>query len=141
MDTEIRLNRDIQTRDTIIFGSYKESRYGMGGGYAPRFHASRQRIIELMNKGFIDPKEAQNDSPTTQEFLDMTDGLDDTVVFEGYTISDTRGDYRVTIDTLEIDIPSDDAGLISFMVEQTRHADEFDLDPCGDHFHLRAWWD
>ena len=131
------LNGDYKRRDEIIFGSCEPEKYSCG---YRSFKCGRETIQTLLDEGFIDPNECQNDSPFTHEFMYYTEDFADTT-FICYAISPDRGDYRVTIDGVEIVIKDDDYEMISRAVEMFHYADEFSFDHVGNEYHLRAWWD
>lgn len=65
----MELNKDIEERDRVIFGKYEPSEYHSG---IRRFCELDVETLEyLFEHEFIDPKERQNLSPTTQEFFDF----------------------------------------------------------------------
>ena len=83
--------------------------------------------------GYANPNEAQNCSPTIQEFLDFTEDKPD-YVFGGYAVIDTRNDYRVSIVSIEHETGIDTMDGLKTFLEFARCADDFE--PNG-----YAWWD
>ena len=130
------MNTDVKRRDEIIFGNYDESRYMLGG--CVRFDAPAEKIKQLANEGFIDPQENQNASPTTEEFINAVSGYEDWVEFEAYAISPDRDDYRITIEGVNVWIPSENREEMCRFVEEFHNADEFSLNTDENGFHLRA---
>lgn len=129
------MNMDITTRDTIIFGECDKSKYSGG---CRRFKGiDVETLNELIDFDFLDPDECQNSSPTTEEFIIFMEQYDGYTA-HGYTIIDSRGDYRVTIEGIEKS--SDDCisydELIDF-VDTFRFADELTV----EKFVLYCWYD
>ena len=120
------MNKDIKAREERIFGYYKESAYEFGG--IRRFNnLSPTDLHWLVENGFADPYDQQNDSPTIQEFLDFAD-THPGFRFGGYTVSANRPDYRVSIDSISYEVGP--VMPTEYMVDFTnlfRLADEFDL--------------
>ena len=125
-------NKDAKTRDEMIFGEYDESKY-MGG--VRRFEGmSLDLLKELMGKGYVDPEESQNNSPTIEEFIDYAEAWGG-YVFDGYVVSPKRDDYRVSVETISKEGPVYTDELKAF-INEFRFADEFYIDGS-----LYAWWD
>lgn len=133
------MNKDYKRRDEIIFGNYDENRYKMGG--CCRFEMDASKFEQLIQEEFLDPNENQNESPTTAEFQEYIEGCEDWVEFEAYAISPDRSDYRVTVEGVNVWIPSDQKEKLCKYVEAFRDADEFNISTDENGFHLRAWWD
>ena len=134
------MNEDYKRRDEILFGEYDPKRYDCGG-YARCDNMPYSKFKQLYDEGFVDKYEAQNESPSTIEFIDIVNGHEDWVEFETYAISPDRSDYRITIEGINIWIPYDKTDELCYFVEQFRYADEFSLCTYEEGFHLRAWWD
>lgn len=127
----MKLNKDIKTRDEIIFGKYDPKCYSGGTRY---FNGLIPEVLQkLVDKGFADPNDAQNCAPTIQELLDFTKDKDG-YTFGGYVVSDNRSDYRVSVDSIDHDIPLNDEEFREFTMF-ARSADEFDPNNGS------AWWD
>ncbi len=125
-------NKDVKTRDEMIFGEYAPDKY-MGG--VRRFEGiSADLIKELMEMGYADPDEAQNSSPSIQELVDYANRYDG-YLFDGYVVSLDRSDYRVSIETIKKYEDVDKDEMMDF-VKEFRSADEFNID--GE---LYAWGD
>lgn len=132
------LNKDAYSRDILIFGGYDEEKYLGGVRY---FSTTPSLIKKLVELGFANPDERQNDSPSIQEFLDYVTGEEDKVLFKCYAVSPRRSDYRVNIEGVSIIIPHDNYNLVSYFVETFRDADEFSFEHDGEEYYLEAWWD
>jgi len=132
-------NRDYATRDTIIFGQPIDWQNQRLGGLHYFDALTVDQLQELLDRGFADPAERQNCSPTIGEIFQFgqaqkSKGFDWT--FQGYVISPDREDYRVSVDGIEW---RGDAcyQIIADFEAIAQDADELDIDP---NF-LRAWWD
>lgn len=133
------MNKDYKRRDEIIFGNYLASRYELGG--CARADINYDQLKKLIDEDFIDMDENQNDSPSTQDFVNDINGFENDVSFEIYAISPDRGDYRVTIEGINISFYNEDKEALCYFVEQWRYADEFNIYEQGGEYHIRAWWD
>lgn len=129
----MKLNNNVDERDVILFGEkYNKDRY-FGG--CRRFDDITLEVLEtLVEKNFIDLDECQNDSPTTEEFLEYMKDHEQFVAF-GYAISPDRGDYRITLEGIRSDVCFDDIDEMIDFTNRFRYADEFDVKP------PYAWWD
>lgn len=133
------MNKDVKRRDEIIWGDYNEKRYLSGG--CARFDITAEKMKQLIDEDFVDLQENQNESPTTEEFMNAILGCEDWVQFEAYAISPDRDDYRITIEGIDIWIPAPHEYDMCRFVEEFRYADEFSLNADENGYHLRAWWD
>lgn len=102
------------------------------------FHFDRMPPGEAklaMDKGWIDPEDAQNDAPTAAELIDFALKWKDLgCTLSGYVVSPNREDTRVTIDSIECDIPEYVSREFVEAWEQLGfRADERSL--------TRLWWD
>ena len=134
------MNKDVKRRDEIIFGKYDETKYSGG---LRSFTCTREVIEKLIEEDFIDLEECQNYSPTTQEFMDMTDpesGVTN-VEFQCYAISPDRNDYRVTIEGVDVEIQDNDFDSLTNVINAFRSADEFNIGHYAPSFFVHAWWD
>ena len=128
----MELNRDIKTRDEMIFGEYNPERYS--GGCRNFDEMNLETIKELIDKGFCDPDECQNSSPTVEEFVNFIANHEGWYL-NGYAITDKRHDYRVSITGMCKERMIEDIDELKDFVEFARFADEFDM-----KFGY-AWWD
>ena len=133
------MNKDIKTRDEIIFGEYDPEKYKYGG--IRRFERSPDVIHRLIENDFIDLNECQNCSPSTKEFMEYVEDIEEYITFGGYAVVDTRDDYRVTIDEIQILLPVEKQDEFFSLIEIFRYADEFSISRDVDNYYLRAWWD
>ena len=129
------MNLDYKQRDIIIFGFEKDWSKSIGGTL--HFEGlSKDKLQELVNKGFADPKECQNSSPSIQEFLQIGE-ISNKVTFHGYLVSPDRQDYRASIEGIDADDLTVDELLL--LIKEVHYADEFDFDK--EKGSIRAWWD
>ena len=106
----------------------------MGGCY--RFEGlTLDQLNLLLDEGFIDPEERQNDAPTTIEFKSFLEAYPDATI-HGYIISPNRDDYRISIEGAEYNGDVSKEMMIDF-IEMFRFADDFTVsDNC-----LYCWFD
>lgn len=138
MDSNRRaLNRDFKERDRIITGS--DDPPDMMGGIYHFEKMELDTLLTLMRLGYADPKDAQNDSPTIEEFIDLMHrhaGL----TAHGYAVSLERDDYRFSVEGIA-GVVQHTEGLLD-VLKLCRQADEFEVE--SDYsvgFKVRAWWD
>ena len=133
-------NLDVKARDFILFGEYDESKYTGGTRH---FVVPIEKIKQLIKLGIVDMDERQQDySPSVQEFLEEVD--DFTLIqvkFEGYVVSSSRKDCRLTLDGIQIEIPKRFENTMTHFVSTYRGADEFSLSFDDENWYIRAWWD
>lgn len=142
---KVQKRAKFNARDQIIWGEgYNAAQY-LGG--VRRFKGiTLPQVKELIEKGYLNPEDQQNFSPTVAEMVDFVTVLDHSEdwLFEGYAVSPDRADCRVTLDGLycncPVDISYDD--MVAF-VNFARLADDFRFDysmqdPSVNAF--GAWW-
>lgn len=121
----------------IIFNRpYDPERYRYGG--CVHFdQISVEQALELLKKGFIDPDDTQNCSPTMQEFIDYVSDEPDKWYLHGYAIGPDRTDCRVTFEGIGSYAPLDAEEALDF-IKYFRYADEVDAgtDTCA-----YCWYD
>jgi hypothetical protein len=106
MDRELNKNQD--RRDELLKPYFEklekewERKYGMKGGYSGgirRFDGLPVSVLEqLVEEGFVDLDEAQNESPTIREFIAFAKRAPQSIFFEGYAVHVSRDDYRLSIE-------------------------------------------
>lgn len=134
------MNKDIKRRDEIIFGDYNPDRYEYGG--IAEFETSPDIVKKLLEENYITLDECQNNSPTTNEFLQEIKDIEEFVTFEGYTVDDKRDDYRVTIDEIRVRMPVNMRKEFLRLCTKYGYADEFHVwEDESENLCLRAWWD
>lgn len=128
------LNKDWQTRDTLLFGDAEIEAYKYGG--CRRFSsADVETIRTLMEFGYIDPDDCQNCSPYAGDILAFLESHP-CFTAHGYAVSPDRADYRITLEGVELRGTYDSDTFIDFL-ELFRFADEFMV---GTDF-LYCWYD
>lgn len=127
------LSKQAKERDKIIFGKYDPNAYM--GGIRNFENLSAATLRKLVDLGFADPEDKQNDAPTLGELLDFAEYYGpESYVFGGYVVSPKRSDCRVSINSIEfIAEHFDDDDEEQAFEELTQYADEKDID--------YAWWD
>lgn len=93
------LNKDIETRDKIIFGKYKPGKYKYGG--TQKFRAMHVDTLKtLLDQDFADPECVKGDSPTIIEFYHFMRMYPEYTA-HGYVVSDNEDNYGVVIEGVE----------------------------------------
>lgn len=100
-EVEEELSKDYKKRDQIIFRreiAWGDSKETLGGTL--RFEElTLEQLEELRDKRFLELSDAQNESPTIDQFLIFMQEHPG-VMAHGYAVSPTRSDYRVSIEGL-----------------------------------------
>lgn len=131
-------------RDRIIWWEdFNENEYS--GGTRGFTHISVDTAQLLIDRGYLDPEDHQNFSPTAREIINFircsTNPYD--WWLSGYAVSPARDDFRVTIDSFGIKegVRLDNEDAVAF-VRFARYADEFCFDMEGSKAIVaEAWWD
>jgi len=118
------LNRDIETRDKLIYRKYRPNFYTQGGGIRHFTDLDAKTLQELVDMNFADPEDKQNDSPTLGEILEFLKKYP-AYTAHGYSVSAERPDYRVSIEGVEKGIPSESVQEFQDYMALFRNADEF----------------
>jgi hypothetical protein len=134
MTTESKLNDNWQERDKLLFGDATKERYRLGG-IAHFEDVSVLTLKRLLELGYADAEDAQNDAPTYEQFLEFMDAHPKCKA-HGYAVSPDRDDYRISIEGVGMRGRVTRAMLQNF-TDFARHADEFYADSKG----LYCWWD
>ena len=132
-------------RDLLVFG--KEGNWDLAKGGTISFEGMPVVVAqELVEKGYLDPKDSQNGSPLAQDFIDWAwDHLDPvegvTPTFNGYVVAPERSDCRVTIDAIHVDWEDAKATIkrdvLSDFASRFHWADDFNVDTTSGF----AWFD
>lgn len=126
-----------EEREQLVFArAYDPNNYYLGG--IQRFDSlDIATARKLMEAGFLNPDDSQNGAPTSKEIISFCSGDDEDIWrLEGYVVSPTRDDCRISIDGVHsVGIPTE-ARKIEF-VRMFRWADEFDIDEYG----CSCWYD
>lgn len=103
-------------REQLIFGQDYDPETYAPGGIRQFGNLSFKKAKELMERGFLPPKDKQNDAPTAQEFVDFMAAHDpDNWTLHGYSVSPEREDVRVTIEGIESVGPLTDHDMVDFL--------------------------
>ena len=131
---EFEFNRDIKTRDEIIFGEYDEKKYH--GGVRRFENLDLTALEKLVDQKFIDLEDAQNASPTVEEFLAFMKAYPDYTA-HGYTVVNIdRNDYRVTLEGIGKNYEANDKEELKDFVKMFHSADELCIDKT-----MYCWYD
>jgi hypothetical protein len=128
------LTRDEPRRLELL--GIKEPIYG--GGIAGFRDLKLATLKILLDEGFIDPMECQNNAPSVAEMYLLGEELEELgskVSFHGYAVEPERGDYRISLEGVFMDDPSPAA--VARFASAFRDADEFDVDDISGY----CWYD
>lgn len=128
------LNRDAKRRNNLL-----DSFFVKNSDDRIFCELTAEVMQQLIDENFLDPEDTQNDSPSAGEFLDFMKKYP-FVKAHGYAVDVSRSDYRITIEGIEAEIPSDENVKITFIIDFAdlcRDASEFDI---GEKY-AYAWWD
>lgn len=115
-----------EEREQLIFGRPYSIKKYIGG--ISRFKAlDVDTAKELLAKGYIDPDDTQNNSPTNREMIDFCDDGSGRWFLHGYAVSPDRGDCRVSFEGVMANDPLTKDDIIDFL-RMFRYADELDVD-------------
>lgn len=109
--------------------------YTMGG--VERFdNLSADTLQTLIDEGFADPDDTQNNSPSLQEILDFIREYPEFKA-HGYAVSPERDDYRVSLEGVA-GVVERSSDAFSEFVDMFRDADAFEISESGNCY---AWYD
>lgn len=132
-DTVGTLNKDVQTREQILYGEdYDKDHYP--GGYRSFDGITPDTLQRLVDMKFADSADKHNYAPTIAEFLEYAQ-THKNVTVSGYAIDIARDDYRISVDEIHQDFETEQ-DIIDF-TNMFRSADEFSI----DEGHGYAWFD
>ena len=133
---------DQNKRDSIIsetaiwnYGFIEKSTPSYGGGIALFSGLKVETLKKLINEGFADLEDAQNESPTLKEFFDFLEKNPEFSA-EGYAVSAEREDCRITITGVLYTGKVTESKKKAFL-ELCSDADELTVE---DEY-LRSWYD
>lgn len=132
--------KDVTERDTLIFGQ-PINWESNSGGIASFSGIHLPTLKKLIDLGFADPEEAQNDSPTIGAFLEFMSVYPNVTVL-GYVVSPNREDCRVSVEGIECSLgimgleDKEDKVQMCAMLDLCKYADELAFD-----YSFYAWWD
>lgn len=120
----MELNKDIATRDKIIFGKYRPNIYEHSGGIQHFTNMSLATLRLLLDKHFIDPEDCQNLAPSVQQIYNFMLKYPQYKA-HGYAVSDKRDDYRVSLEGVIKGKKTDSPEEFQEFRELFKMADEF----------------
>ena len=104
------------------------------GGVNHFENLSSDTLQTLVDKGYADLDDKQNDAPTLGEFLSFMKQYPEFTA-HGYVVSNDRNDRRISIEGLEGN--TTDEHVIEAFKELSEYADELDC----ENGHCRCWFD
>lgn len=105
------------------------------GGCIDFYRLDKKHLDMLFEENFINPYDAQNDSPYAGEFKEFIDKYPE-ITAHGYAISPERRDYRISIEGIEYCGSVSDEMRNDF-INLCRYADEF----ICENNQLYCWYD
>lgn len=99
-----KLNKDVVTRDTVIFGSYDQSKYE--GGIRHFENLSFDKLKYLLKENFADRADKQNWAPAIGAIVDFMEKYEGYTA-HGYVVDVERGGYRVSLEGVSKDSAAD----------------------------------
>ena len=139
------MNKDYKTRNQIIRDNSASFDTTSIGGIKQFKRLKPMALIKLVDQGFADPEDYQNESPTIKEFLEFAQNHPELKpTFSGYAVDVSRKDYRVSIDQIVLENPFIDTrnGLMD-LIELVKNADDtydYSANENGDTA-VGIWWD
>lgn len=137
-----KLNKDWKLRDSMLHWNeqldeiYKRYNPNYEETYDVRYfnQLDAETLEKMIELGFADSKEKQNDAPTIAEFLKWMKE-NPSYKAHGYVVSVRRDDYRLSVEGVD-GCGKTREEIISFS-KMFHDADEFDV----DNDYQRAWYD
>lgn len=123
-----KLNQNIRRRDFLLRLYFTSKEYD--GGIRLFSKLPYEVLSQLVQEGFADQKERQNDSPSISEFLEFMLTYPEYEA-HGYAVDQSRLDYRITIEGLIAKEPN--AKAVKAFRKFCKNADELT--------DKRSWWD
>jgi hypothetical protein len=120
---------DVKTdagREEIVFGKSIDWEEDASGGVRRFRGLDAETAQRLIDEGYLDPDGKQNYSPTAREIV--TFALENGAVVDGYMVSPSSSDARISREGLSIPSKHCDAETIAAFARKFRHADEFMAD-------------
>ena len=128
------MNKDVQKRDTIIFGAYEPAKYT--GGLRLFNNLDVNTLGKLLDEGFADPRERQNEAPSIKRIYNFMRQYPEYRA-HGYTVEAERPDYRISLEGVEKQGGYADRKELSDFCKLFGHADELTADAAG----MYCWFD
>lgn len=89
---------EAEEREQLLFGRHYSPLNYSAGGICRFGEVSAETARKLIERGFVDPDDTQNSSPTMKEMVDFCDDETDFWYLHGYAVSPNRFDCRVTFE-------------------------------------------
>ena len=121
----MELNKDIETRDKLIWGKYRPRKYNFGG-VIPYQGMNVRTLRKLLEQNFADPEERQNNAPTIGEIYNFMKSYP-SYTCHGYAVSADRDDYRVSIEGVEKGDKTDSVEEFQSYMKLFGNADEINF--------------
>ena len=133
----IKLNKDIKTRDSILFNDgYQPSQYLGGIRHFKRLNV--ERLTQLIDNGFVDLTDRQNEAPSIRRIYGFMKKYPNYLA-HGYVVDVNRGDYRLSIEGVERGDCTEDGKIphkeVYDFYELFHLADEY------DEVNMYCWFD
>ena len=116
--------KNVKDRDKIIFGSYNKKTYS--GGIRRFDGITKDQLKLLLDKKFINPDEKQNACPSVSQIYEFMTKYPDYQA-HGYAVSPEREDYRVSLEGVMKNGPSESKEEMHDFTKLFRNADEFQM--------------
>ncbi len=125
---DFNYNKDFKTRDRLIFNRVGD--YSAGGTEYFK-DLTPEKLKQLVELKFANPEDEKNCAPSIAEFIERTEKWQEQypelqITFNGYTVSPEREDYRITVDAVIFQHPTDFEK--SWLIELIRFISSFHPD-------------
>ena len=128
------MNKDVQKRDTIIFGAYEPAKYT--GGLRLFTALDVNTLGKHIDEGFADPRERQNEAPSIKRIYSFMRQYPEYRA-HGYAVEAERPDYRISLEGVEKQGGYADRKELSDFCRLFGNADEFNADAAE----MYCWFD
>ena len=128
------MNKDVQKRDTIIFGAYEPAKYT--GGLRLFNNLDVNTLGKLLDEGFADPRERQNEAPSIKRIYNFMRQYPEYKA-HGYVVEAERPDCRISVEGVEKQGGYENRKELSDFCKLFGHADELTADAAG----MYCWFD
>ena len=128
------MNKDVQKRDTLIFGAYEPAKYT--GGLRLFTDLDVNTLGKLIDEGFADPCERQNEAPSIKRIYNFMRQYPEYKA-HGYVVEAERPDYRISIEGVEKQDGFENRKELATFCKLFGHADEL----TADATEMYCWFD
>lgn len=134
LDNNLRISI-LLDRDLEGISEFIEKELKIYGGVLD-FEIDIETIQKLIDNGFVDVEDTQNEAPSIKEFIDFTKKYPlENFYFIGYAVMPPRSDYRISIEGLTVE--TDNRNLVVDFTTFFKNADN--LSYSDDE--LYCWYD